>query len=457
MTVNNGRNERVVSVSEIAANARFLLEETYSLIWIEGEVSNLRRPPSGHWYFTLKDDRAQIRCAMFANRKRFIRHDIADGMNIVIRGSLSLFEARGEFQAIVDHLEPAGEGALRAAFDELKTKLQAEGLFADELKRPLPRFPRKVAVISSMAGAAPRDVFSVMARRFAGVDVTLVPASVQGVEAERSLLRALNRVTRMDPPPDVTILTRGGGSLEDLWAFNAESIARRIAAFPIPIVSAIGHETDFTIADFVADKRAPTPSAAAEMITPDRGELATVLDSFEQAMITRLHWRIGRESSALAALSNRLIHPGRAIELKLGRVHELEHRSQRAVRNAHQRREERLRHAARVLGHHDPRAEIDSHKGRVETLAAALYRHTVQRLTRLSVHLQASSRALNAVSPLATLDRGYGIVAKPSAESRWGTPIASVASVQADDRIAIHVADGTIDANVTNTRPRDDA
>ena len=263
----------VFTVSELAGAVRFTLEERFPMVWVEGELSNLRAPGSGHWYFTLKDDRAQLRCAMFANRNRFVRFKPRDGMKVILRGRVSLYEARGDFQLLADHLELSGEGALRAAFDALKRTLSDEGLFAETRKRPLPDFPTHLAVISSRSGAALRDVVSVLRRRCPALRVTLLPVSVQGKDAEVQILEALDRVAdwpaEFGAEPDVVLLTRGGGSLEDLWAFNLESVARAVAASPIPIVSAIGHETDFTICDFVADVRAPTPSAGAELIAPN--------------------------------------------------------------------------------------------------------------------------------------------------------------------------------------------
>ena len=252
----------VYSVSELAHEARILIEEQFDLVWVEGEISNFRRPASGHWYFTLKDRSAQLRCAMFAGRNRQVRFAPEDGLQILIRGRVSLYEPRGDFQVIVEHAEPAGEGALRQAFEALKAKLADEGLFADERKRPLPAVPRHLAIVSSASGAALQDVLHVIERRFPALTVTLLPVSVQGNEAEGQIRRALSRVDQVGA--DVVLITRGGGSLEDLWAFNLESVARAVAACPIPTVVAVGHQTDFVIAEFVADLRAPTPTAAAK-------------------------------------------------------------------------------------------------------------------------------------------------------------------------------------------------
>ena len=264
----------VYSVSELTAAVRRLIEQGFPPILVEGEVSNFRSPGrGGHWYFTLKDGQAQIRCAMFANRNRFVRKPLRDGALVVVRCRLSLYEARGDFQAIVDAVEPAGEGELRAAFERLKIELEREGLFATDRKRALPRFPKHIGIVSSLSGAALQDVLAVLRRRFPCARATCFGAAVQGAEAVPEIIGGIDRAEASKPRPDVLLLTRGGGSLEDLMAFNSEALARRIAQCPIPIVSAVGHETDVTIADFVADQRAPTPSAAAEMVAPDRAEL----------------------------------------------------------------------------------------------------------------------------------------------------------------------------------------
>ena len=264
----------VYSVSELTATVRQKIERGFPHILLEGEVSDFRSPGrAGHWYFNLKDEHAQVRCAMFANRNRFVRRPLNDGALVVVRCRLSLYEARGDFQAIVDAVEPAGEGELRAAFERLKIKLEHEGLFAADRKQALPTLPQHVGIVSSLSGAALQDTLAVLRRRFPCVHATCYAATVQGTEAVAEIIDAIERAEGSKPRPDVLLLTRGGGSLEDLMAFNSEALARRMARCSIPIVSAVGHETDVTIADFVADQRAPTPSAAAEMVTPDRAEL----------------------------------------------------------------------------------------------------------------------------------------------------------------------------------------
>ena len=300
---------RVYAVSELTAAARQAIEDTFPPVWVEGEVSNLRQPGSGHWYFSLADARAQLRCVMFASRNRFVRTRIANGLHVLVRCRLSLYEGRGEFQGIGGQLE-------------------REGLFAAERKRPLPAFPRHVGVVSSLSGAALQDVLAVLRRRFPCVEVTCFPVAVQGPEAVSQIVAALDRAQRTTERPDLLLLTRGGGSLEDLAAFNSEAVARRIAACAIPVVSAVGHEVDVTIADLVADRRAATPSAAAELIAPEREDLLRRLAGSETRLSGRMSERIGLERVRLRAASARLVDPVRALEQQMQRADDLRERRQ---------------------------------------------------------------------------------------------------------------------------------
>jgi exodeoxyribonuclease VII large subunit len=446
-------NKLVFTVSQLAGAARFTLEERFPLVWVEGELSNLRAPGSGHWYFTLKDDAAQLRCAMFANRNRAVRFKPRDGMQVILRGRVSLYEARGDFQLLADHLEASGEGALRAAFDALKRKLTDEGLFADARKRTLPAFPNHVAVISSRTGAALRDVLSVLRRRCPTLRVTLLPVAVQGKDAEPQILHALGRLadwpSTLGEPPDVVLLARGGGSLEDLWAFNLESIARAIAACPIPIVSAIGHETDFTISDFVADLRAPTPSAGAELIAPD------VLDWLRRAArLTRslqAHWRhaLTHRQQRLDGVTRRLTHPGRALQQRMQRLDDLE----RQLASVITARIGRAHHAVTLLDtrfrQYHPQREIDLARINVQRFEQTLARGVRVRISSSLAATASLSRALHAVSPLETLGRGYSIVATPAPpEKRWGTPITSIAQTHPGQAVIAHLRDGSLHCTV---------
>ncbi|MCZ6890638.1 MAG: exodeoxyribonuclease VII large subunit [Gammaproteobacteria bacterium] len=445
---------RVLTVSQITHDVRFLLEESFPLVWVEGEVSNFRRPASGHWYFSLKDPRAQLRCAMFANRNRFVKTDVGDGLQVIVRCRLSLYEGRGEFQAIVDHIEPAGEGALRVAFDRLKTMLQAEGLFSPDRKLDVPRYPRHIGIVSSAHGAAVHDVLSVLERRFPSVRVTCFPIAVQGRDAEPQLIRALDQAEAWRDAPDVIIVTRGGGSLEDLWTFNLESVARRIAACKIPVISAIGHETDVTIADFVADARAPTPSVAAELATPDRRELSLTLSRLQASFSARFNGVVEEERRFLDSVRRRLIHPGRALEQKMQRCDDLYQRLERLVQNILVSGTARLEHIVQRLNRTDPRAFVAAHRDRVRQFDARLARALQQTQTHLASKLTGLERALNAVSPLNTLDRGYAIVAQPD-DSKWGRPVTDAASLRPGEAIVAHLARGSVHSTVTHTELRD--
>ncbi len=432
----------VKSVSAVNAEARFLIEEGFGSVWIEGEISNFRAYASGHWYFTLKDSRSQLRCVMFASRNRFLRFRVADGLSVVLRARLSVYEARGDFQALVDHAEPAGEGALRIAFERLHARLAAEGLFDAGRKQPLPPFPRHLAVVSSRDGAALKDVLAVLRRRFPCVRVTCFYVTVQGPEAEGQILRALDRAERMRTRPDVVILTRGGGSLEDLAAFNLESVARRIHAAAVPIISAVGHETDTTIADFAADHRAPTPSAAAELATPDRAVVERRLAAAATVLGGRIALRLKSDRRLLAATERRLAHPGRTVEQRLLRTDELDERLAVAMGRALQRLASAHRHQHALLARVSPGAHL---RQTMQRLGAAQVRlsaaATASRERRLA-RLEALGRALQAVSPLATMARGYAVVAVPDG-SRWGKPLVAAAIAPAGQRVVLHWADGS--------------
>ena len=445
----------VKSVSQINAEARFLIEERFGVAWVTGEISNFRAYASGHWYFTLKDERAQLRCVMFASRNRFVRFKPTDGLSVVLRARLSVYEARGDFQALVDHVEGAGEGALRIAFEQRRARLGAEGLFAAERKRPLPQFPRHLAVISSRDGAALRDVLAVLRRRFPCLRVTCFYVAVQGPEAEGQILTAFDRAERMRHPPDVLILTRGGGSLEDLATFNLESVARRIHAATIPVVSAIGHETDTTIADFVADHRAATPSAAAELATPDRAALDGRLETLATALRSRMVARLRLDRRLLAGTARRLVHPGRTLEQRLQRTDELRERLALAMRAMLQRLTAAHRHQNELLARANPNRRLQQARVRVASAESRLPAAAAANVARQRLRAEALARALQAESPLATLARGYAVVAAPDG-SRWGKPLTAAAMVRGGERVAIHWADGSRHARMDDDEAPED-
>jgi exodeoxyribonuclease VII large subunit len=458
MTLFEPEERRVFTVSRLAADVRRMLETGFPLIWVEGEVSNLSRPGSGHWYFTLKDERAQIRCAMFANRNRSIRFQPANGMHVTVRGRVSLYEARGDFQLLADFLEPAGEGALRAAFDALKLRLEQEGLFADARKQTLPRLPQRIGVITSSSGAALRDILAVLKRRCPAADVVLLPVAVQGRDAEAQINRAFARVSAWDaslgPRPDVILLARGGGSLEDLWAFNLESVARSIAACDIPVVVGVGHETDFTIADFVADMRAPTPSAAAELVAPDLQECRMQIQRARRALQSQMLHRLRSCQQSLTHGSHRLTHPGRALQQRMQRIDDYERELQACMQQAVERRRHRFSLVGMRLAQLHPARRIEQAGRELAQQTGVLRRSLVRQLERRNTALAGVGRALNAVSPLATLSRGYAIVMQPpTAGARFGTPITTVADTHPGARIVARLQDGELDCNVNEVKP----
>ncbi|WP_347262175.1 exodeoxyribonuclease VII large subunit [Rudaea sp.] len=409
----------IFSPSQLVRLARDLLEDTFPLIWVEGEISNFSRPASGHLYFSLKDAQAQIRCAMFKSRATLLRFKPADGTRVLARARVSLYEARGEFQLIVEHLEEAGEGALLRAFEQLKARLAAEGLFDAAKKRPLPALPRRIGVITSATGAAIRDVLSVLARRFPFADVEVIPVPVQGKEAPPAIVTALDAASKARRH-DVLLLTRGGGSLEDLWAFNDEGVARAIRASAIPVVSAVGHEVDFTIADFAADLRAPTPSAAAEILVPDgaaiRRNLLRDEARLETLMLRRLQNAAQRLDHAWARL--RAQHPRARL----------------------QRGGERLAHLRARLQAQHPLIRLAQRREQLAALELRLRAALDRRLDRRRQHLAELARTLNAVSPLATLQRGYAILL----DRDNGEVLRSVERARQSAHLIARLADGEV-------------
>jgi exodeoxyribonuclease VII large subunit len=404
-------NRDIYSVSRLNREVRVLLERGFGSLWLEAEISNFARPSSGHWYFSLKDAGAQVRCCMFRQRNMLLGFAPRDGQKILVRARIGLYEPRGEYQLVIDHMEDAGLGALKRQFDELAAKLAAEGLFAPERKRPLPALPKRIGVITSPSGAAIHDILHVLARRFAAIPVLLYPVAVQGAAAAAEIVAALNLAGRR-AECDVLILARGGGSLEDLWAFNDEALARAIAACPIPVVSGIGHEIDFTIADFAADVRAATPSAAAEIVAPDAEEWAASLRRLGQRLQRALRQRIDAHRERLRWLIGRaeLVSPAARLAQQGQRLDELEQRASRALRQILADRRSALRLSVSRLWQLSPAARLQGTAARHAALFARLRAAGLKQLNRARERLAPLVRTLNAVSPLATLDRGYAIV-----------------------------------------------
>ena len=401
-------DREVLTVSQLNGRARGLLEDVFAQVWVSGEISNLSKPASGHVYFTLKDQQAQVRCALFRQSAARVREALRDGLAVTVRGKVSLFEGRGDYQLILDSVEPAGDGALRLAFEALKTKLSSEGLFAAERKQALPAHPRRIGIISSPTGAVIRDIISVFRRRAPQVQLTLIPTAVQGRDATAQIIRALKMADGFGF--DALILARGGGSLEDLWCFNEEPLLRAVTACRTPLVSAVGHETDVTLCDFVADVRAPTPSAAAELLAPDNSELVQRLSNLQRRLLLRMQARLTREQLRLDHLRLRLRHPGERLRQQAQRLDDLDMRLRRAYGQQFQQHRERLaRLDARLAAQH-PGRNLALLRQRLDSLAERLPRAMGEGLKARQLQLHSQVQTLNAVSPLATLSRGYSIL-----------------------------------------------
>ncbi|MFL6547099.1 MAG: exodeoxyribonuclease VII large subunit [Povalibacter sp.] len=484
----------VYTPSRLNREARTLLERGFAALWIEGEMSNLSRPSSGHWYFSIKDDAAQLRCAMFRQRNLLAKFSPRDGQRVLLRGRVTLYEPRGDYQFLVDYIEEAGEGALRRRFELLKAKLAAEGLFDTARKRPLPKLPKRIGVITSPSGAAIRDVLNILKRRFCRLPVLIYPVQVQGAGAASQIATAI-RLASVRAECDVLILARGGGSLEDLWSFNEEIVARAIAACNIPIVSGVGHEVDFTIADFVADVRAPTPSGAAELAAPDCNEWQRTLSTWSRRLSGALQRTVQQSNQRLVWLDRRLNqqHPGVALRQRAQRLDELEQRLSNVLQRTIQLRTQRLHGLRRRLDQRHPGTELRKRGERLREIEQRLTRQLRQQLQRRRsvvaeqwAHLRHASPALklaaaksrlnmeaktmttalvrrihahqsqvavasgrlNAVSPLATLQRGYAIVSGPN-----GHVITDSLAVQPGDLIEARLAAGRVQARVESIHP----
>ena len=437
----------IYSVSRLNREVRRLLEQGFSRIWLEGELSNVARPSSGHLYFSLKDAGAQIRGAMFRNRNQTLPFTPEDGMQVLVRGKLSLYEPRGDYQLIVEHMEEAGDGLLQRAFEALKRKLSAEGLFDEQNKRPLPALPERIGVITSPSGAAIRDVLTVLRRRFPAIPVRVYPVPVQGKEAAGEIAATLELAARRRDC-DILILTRGGGSLEDLWPFNEEIVARAIHACDIPVISAVGHEIDFTIADFVADQRAATPSAAAELASPDQQEWLQHIGHLATRLQGRIRDTLASNSQAVTWLAKHLqqLHPGQTLRQQAQRLDELERRSLASLQSTISRLQASLQTSQARLQQCSPGrriGELQLHwRATAQRLGSAMQAAVTTRRQALAVY----SRALNAISPLATLERGYAIVSRPG-----GDILRDASDVKTGEQINARLGRGQLVCTVDKT------
>ena len=438
----------VYTVSRLNLDARAILEEAFSTVWIEGEVSNLARPRSGHMYFTLKDENCQVRCAMFRMHNRTLSFAPEDGMQVLAHARVSLYPERGEFQLIVQYMEEAGAGALRRAFDALKNRLGAEGLFDAGHKRPLPVLPRCVGVVTSPTGAAVRDVLSVLGRRFPAVPVVIHPVPVQGAGAAEAIARMLDLACERSEC-DVLILARGGGSLEDLWSFNEEVVARAIHRASIPIVTGVGHEVDFTIADLVADLRAPTPSAAAESVVPDASEWAARYRGFESRLVAVMRRTLAARHGEVRMLGKRLVHPRRRLFDHSQRLDAVTMRLSRAANAGVREHRARLSTLAARLARHAPDRTVQAHRSRCEALAQRLHRATHAELTRRRARVAGLERALGAFGPQATLERGYSILLRDDERE----VVRGASDVRPGERLRARLARGALELDVAGVKP----
>jgi exodeoxyribonuclease VII large subunit len=444
--------EPVFTVSELTARIKGRLEDAFPAVWVEGEISNLRSPSSGHAYFTLKDDLAQLRCVLFRGRGRRVRFALEDGLHVLVFGGLDVYAARGEYQLVAELMEPRGLGALQLAFEQLKKKLEAEGLFDQARKRPLPRFPRTIGIVTSPTGAALRDMLHIIGRRFGDLRVVIAPVRVQGEGAALEIVEALRDLAELEDL-DVVIVGRGGGSIEDLWAFNDERVARAMAASRAPVVSAVGHETDFTIADFVADLRAPTPSAAAELVVGEKlAVIRALVDAYDRLrQAIRARTAQGRERVLSLAKRRVLTDPARALRDQHRRVDELTIRLRAAARTHRRHVAHRVALMTNTLSSHHPLARISQGRAVLTQLRGRLVSaggHSI----KVSRHrFETSVGRLESLSPLAVLGRGYSLTRLAS-----GAVVRRAAETHPGAVIEILLHEGSLDARVERVRERDE-
>ena len=449
MNQNTFVSNKSISVSELNRQAKSLLENSFLSLRVCGEISNLTQAGSGHWYFTLKDDRAQVRCAMFKGRNAQVRFRPREGDQVICTAKVSLYEGRGDFQLIVEQMQEDGEGRLQQAFEMLKRRLNAEGLFAQERKRSIPEHPKTVGVVTSATGAALHDILTTFKRRNPGVQINLYPSLVQGAEAADQIVAAIELANR-HTEADVLIVGRGGGSLEDLWPFNEERVARAIIASSIPIVSAVGHEVDFSISDLVADLRAPTPTAAAEMLSPDQSALRQRLAQLRQSLVQRADWLLSRKRDQLSNLRNQIRHPGERIREQQQRCDELDIRLQRAIKINLVYPRDRLKALSLRLELQNPARHLQRKREQIVELRNRLDSRIEQLLERRRMQLGQHAGRLNAISPLSTLDRGYALAQRDN-----GKLARDASNLNVGDMLRIRLQKGSVDTRITDINSGD--
>ena len=443
--ITNPTERQILSVSQLNRSVRHLLETQLPMLWVEGEISNFARPASGHWYLTLKDDQAQVRCAMFRNTNQRVGFQPANGTQVLVRCRAALYEGRGEYQLVIEHMQEAGFGALQRQFEMLKQQLSTEGLFDTQHKQPMPESVRHIGVITSATGAAVKDILSVLNRRFPSIRVSIFPTAVQGAQAAGQIIEAINNANRQGQC-DALIVGRGGGSLEDLWPFNEETVARAIFASEIPIVSAVGHEVDFTIADFVADLRAPTPSAAAELLSPDGEDMLNQFEGFEILLGEAMTRKIRQLEQRTDYLQKRLQHPGRKLQEQAQHLDHLDIRLRRAMAGTMQQQAVRMRTLGDKLVRQNPRDAIVQRQRLVANAVKHMMRAVSQQLESKQNKTAQAMHLLDTVSPLKTLGRGYSII-----RDNNDAVIRSVAAVKAGDELRGQLVDGEVVFAVTGT------
>jgi len=438
----------IYTVTELTVRVRDLLEEQFFEIWVEGELSNCKIWNTGHLYFTLKDSSSQLRGFMFRSALRYLKFKPSDGLRVIARGKLSVYEPKGEYQFVCEHLEPHGLGARQLAYDQLKKRLQEEGLFDAARKRPLPALPRKIGIVTSLDGAAIRDIIKVLRRRYANAHLVISPARVQGEDAAPEIARSLRQIARV-PGVDVIIVGRGGGSLEDLWAFNEESVARAIARVPVPVISAVGHETDVTIADFVADVRAPTPSAAAELVVAAKNEFCDRIDRLQDRLRAAARGRVQQLSRRIHLATGRPVFSGFPARLAMrGRqTAELSHALARLMRANLAARERRRQQVERQLATFDPGRRLGVFRTRLVTANGRLAAAVRERRHRAAAQLGNAAGRLETLSPLAVLGRGYAVAWN---EDRTRV-LRDAAGVAPGDTVHVRLEKGELDCEVRST------
>jgi exodeoxyribonuclease VII large subunit len=443
-----GSSPRVYTVSDLTEDIRSLLESRFEFIWVEGELSNVTAPVSGHYYMVLKDDKAQIRGVMFRIQARYLKFRPEDGMRVIAQGRIGVYPPRGEYQIILDYLEPMGVGALAMAFEQLKKKLAAEGLFSEELKKPLPFLPQRVAIITSPTGAAVRDFLKIVRKRFVNMEIVVVPVRVQGEGAASDIIKALEQVNR-ELNVDVIVLTRGGGSIEDLWAFNEESLAYAIRNSRIPVVSAVGHEVDVTIADLVSDLRAPTPSAAAEMLVAEKESLAKgLLETFNR-LVAAMRFTLRGLARDLGQAGKRLADPRKKMADHWLRLDDMQLRLARGVNHILREKGKTLGAEKRALRYHDPMKTIRSLRERVQFRESALAGAVQRRVRENRVCLSNLDDRLRALSPFSILSRGYSITRLLPGM----TLLRNASEANVGGRVQIRLAEGELECKVEKTKP----